>query len=347
MNGSPVISVIVPVYKVEPYLPKCLDSILAQTFEDFELLLIDDGSPDRSGAICDEYAGKDARIRVFHQENAGSSSARNTGLLHAKGTYIAFVDSDDYLMSDYLEGLHAMLPADKGRMGVVVGGFDKLLPDGSIQRVHVPERDLFPEAFGSFLTELMGKHVMYACMKLYDNRLIRKWELRFIPSISCLEDMLFMLDYLAYADFVSIRDRSGYVYRVGYSMDTLSTCIKDFRSEYAVFSQFLGRVCLYKEKYRLEDQLLKRTWDSLTISFHKILLAIYKEENAYKREERLLFLRQLLSSDGGWIREHFSPQYKADQFGKFLLAHVGAGAFDAWMRCLTGIKFKYMFGSRK
>ena len=71
----------------------------------------------------------------------------------------------------------------------------------------------------------MGKHVMYACMKLYDNRLIRKWKLQFVPSVSGLEDMLFMLDYLAYADFVSIRDCSGYVYRVGYSMDTLSRCI--------------------------------------------------------------------------------------------------------------------------
>lgn len=88
MNNLPEISVIVPVYKVEEYLPQCIDSILAQTFTDFELLLVDDGSPDRCGEICEEYAGKDMRIRVFHQQNSGVSAARNIGLQHAKGTYI-------------------------------------------------------------------------------------------------------------------------------------------------------------------------------------------------------------------------------------------------------------------
>ena len=81
----PLISIIVPVYKVETVLPVCLDSILKQSFQDFELLLIDDGSPDRSGIICDEYAQLDGRIRVFHQKNGGVSSARNRGLREAKG----------------------------------------------------------------------------------------------------------------------------------------------------------------------------------------------------------------------------------------------------------------------
>ena len=93
----PVLSIIVPVYKVEPYLPKCIESILAQTFTDFELILIDDGSPDRCGEICDEYAAKDNRIVVIHQKNEGVSAARNAGLDAAKGDYIGFVDSDDLI----------------------------------------------------------------------------------------------------------------------------------------------------------------------------------------------------------------------------------------------------------
>jgi glycosyltransferase involved in cell wall biosynthesis len=97
----PTISVIVPVYNVEQYLCKCLDSILDQTFTDFELLLIDDGSPDKSGQICDEYAQKDSRIRVFHKENGGASSARNLGLDNALGEWITFVDSDDWLSEDF------------------------------------------------------------------------------------------------------------------------------------------------------------------------------------------------------------------------------------------------------
>ena len=93
MKEEPIISVIVPIYKVEQYLSRCVSSILSQTFADFELLLIDDGSPDRCGEICDEWASKDYRVRVFHQENSGVSVARNRGLDHATGKYVVFCRS--------------------------------------------------------------------------------------------------------------------------------------------------------------------------------------------------------------------------------------------------------------
>lgn len=96
-NRSPLISIIVPIYKVECFLSKCLDSILSQTYSNIEILLIDDGSPDRSGQICDEYAKMDKRIKVIHQQNQGVVSARNTGIALSAGEYLAFVDPDDYL----------------------------------------------------------------------------------------------------------------------------------------------------------------------------------------------------------------------------------------------------------
>ncbi len=100
---SPAVSIIVPVYNAEKYLHKCVDSVLAQGFTDFELLLVDDGSTDRSGAICDGYAASDSRVRVFHKANGGVSSARNTGLDNARGEYIMFVDSGDRLEAEALE----------------------------------------------------------------------------------------------------------------------------------------------------------------------------------------------------------------------------------------------------
>ena len=107
------ISVIVPVYKVEPYLRRCVDSILAQTFTDFELILVDDGSPDNCGAICDEYAQKDSRVHVIHQENGGLSAARNAGLNYCltqkRSQYLSFIDSDDCISPLYLERLHSAL----------------------------------------------------------------------------------------------------------------------------------------------------------------------------------------------------------------------------------------------
>lgn len=118
-NEFPEISVIVPVYKVEKYLPKCIESILNQTFTNFELLLIDDGSPDRSGIICDEYALKDNRIRVVHKANGGVSSARNCGLNIAQGKYISFVDSDDWIEPDmYKKILNAIKLVDDNALGV-------------------------------------------------------------------------------------------------------------------------------------------------------------------------------------------------------------------------------------
>lgn len=105
MNILLKVSIIVPVYKAELYIRKCIDSILSQTFTNFELLLIDDGSPDNCGKICDEYAELDTRVHVFHKENGGVSAARNLGLDHAKGDYVCFIDSDDWIDPDMLETL--------------------------------------------------------------------------------------------------------------------------------------------------------------------------------------------------------------------------------------------------
>ena len=110
--SNPKISVIIPVYNAESTLRRCVDSVLAQTFTDFECLIINDGSKDRSGAICDEYAARDSRVKVFHKENGGVSSARNVGLDNATGEWIAFVDSDDWAGEKYLESFSEYLDAD-------------------------------------------------------------------------------------------------------------------------------------------------------------------------------------------------------------------------------------------
>lgn len=132
----PELSIIVPVYKVEKYLPKCIDSILAQTFRDFELILIDDGSPDNCGAICDEYAARDSRIKVIHQANAGVSAARNAGLDIASGTYLGFVDSDDWIEPEMYETMIAT--AKEKQVDVVVCGHSTYEENGNLQYTKRP-----------------------------------------------------------------------------------------------------------------------------------------------------------------------------------------------------------------
>ena len=135
-----LISVIVPVYNVAAYLPQCLQSILTQTYETLEVILIDDGSTDDSGRICDEYAAKDSRIRVIHQKNAGAAAAKNAGLRIATGEYLSFVDSDDYLEPGAYQYMHAVLKdtgADAGEFS-----FRDVYRSRSEEHVLYPERTI-------------------------------------------------------------------------------------------------------------------------------------------------------------------------------------------------------------
>lgn len=129
-----MVSVIVPIYKVEKYLRTCIDSIVNQTFSDLEIILVDDGSPDGCGAICDEYAGKDKRIQVVHKENGGLSDARNVGIDICSGDYIVFVDSDDCIHPQMIEHLYRLLDAHRADMAIC-----------SFQNIEEDETPLYPQ----------------------------------------------------------------------------------------------------------------------------------------------------------------------------------------------------------
>lgn len=167
-----MISVIVPVYNVEKYLNECVDSILAQTYTDFELILVDDGSPDNCGAICDEYAASDSRIRVIHQKNGGLSAARNTGLDIAKGEYVTFVDSDDLVCKTYLECLLQALLAEQADIAVcdMVTFADGEAPTLVEKRQASAEVMTGRDACLS-IYRMDGKVPVMACGKLYRTRL--------------------------------------------------------------------------------------------------------------------------------------------------------------------------------
>ena len=133
MSSQYIISVIVPIYKVEKYLRKCIDSIITQTYKNLEIFLVDDGSPDNCGAICDEYARKDERIKVIHKENGGLSSARNAALDVATGDFIMFVDSDDWVEPEFCE--KALYTAIRNNVQIVAFGYNNVYTrDGKIQK---------------------------------------------------------------------------------------------------------------------------------------------------------------------------------------------------------------------
>lgn len=189
-----MISIIVPVYNGEDHLDRCVRSILAQTYKDFELLLVDDGSTDGSGALCDAWAAKDSRVRVFHQENAGVSAARNAGLDAATGEYIGFVDADDYID----EATYEIAVAAMGGCDMVMWDAVTVWEDGSREEDTIPllesSRVLTRQDWTPALLRLMAGAV-WRC--LYRAELLR--DVRFPVGIKLSEDRLFNLQAMGMA----------------------------------------------------------------------------------------------------------------------------------------------------
>lgn len=248
-----MISFIVPVYNVEKYLARCIVSILSQSVIDFEVLLIDDGSTDSSGRICDEYAVKDYRVKVFHKDNGGVSKARNLGLEHAQGQWIAFVDSDDWLSPDYCTNL--ML--ESGDSDLVFfgcihenegGNSEKHCPTSSINTSREEiERTIFylknnPERY-----EYFG----YTWNKLFRTSIIRNHGIRFIEKLSLREDELFTADYCRYIHSLKVIDMPIYHYRAGLSSGL--TYRTKSEQEYTLYTDYLQATLPYYSLQPLKD----------------------------------------------------------------------------------------------
>ena len=202
-----MITIIVPIYNSERYLHRCISSILDQRYSNFELLLIDDGSIDSSNVICEEYSQKDSRIRVFHKENGGVSSARNMGIENARGEWIIFVDSDDFLPNDALLNLSQKKTSD-----LIVGGYKNHSEDNLICLKW--DKDVVEnEELSNFLSQNINASLLRVpWCKLFKKELIDKESLRFNCSLVFGEDTVFVLSYLLSCKSISVCNQYCYNY---------------------------------------------------------------------------------------------------------------------------------------
>ncbi|WP_165021605.1 glycosyltransferase family 2 protein [Dysgonomonas sp. ZJ279] len=207
------ISVIIPVYNTEAYLEECLDSVIAQQFEDWECLLIDDGSNDRSSSICDLYASRDGRFKVFHIVNSGVSAARNLGIEHASGTYIAFIDSDDTVAKSYLSRLYeAMMQVDAE---LIVGGMKLVRPLATEINTATQGLVIIGSEDSNRFVELNRKFLLYGpVVKLYHSYIIKSNNIRFPSGVQYGEDLIFNLEYLKYVTNIFVINTADYNYRI-------------------------------------------------------------------------------------------------------------------------------------
>ena len=239
----PKVSVIVPVYKAEKYLHRCIDSILAQSFTDWECILVDDGSPDGSGAICDQYAEEDARIRVIHKENGGVSLARNVGLEVAQGIYLTFVDSDDWIEKMCLET--CVREMDDNRLDLLQFGYKRIASSGKIL-VDVP-----------LGTPVVGKEKYIELQKfnvcvgggVYRLDTIQKHHLRFEIGMKLGEDQKFFFEYLMYAD--KIRSQTFYCYFLNYNSATVRARSCDIIKSMDILGDFVRNYPLAKDYFSI------------------------------------------------------------------------------------------------
>lgn len=209
---NPTVSIIIPVYNAESFLARCVDSVLGQEYTDFELLLIDDGSKDSSGALCDAYAVSDSRVRVFHKENAGVSAARNQALSEAQGTYIQFLDSDDWMTPDSTKLL--VRAAEENGCDLVIADFYRVVGERVSRKGDIEEEGVMSrEEFAAHMMENPADYY-YGVLwnKLYRRSIIEAHALRMNAEISWCEDFMFNLEYIRFTERITALHAPIYYY---------------------------------------------------------------------------------------------------------------------------------------
>lgn len=250
---SPKISIIVPIYNAQKTIERCIDSILNQDFSDFELILIDDGSKDNSGEICDTYAGKDQRVRVIHKENSGVSASRNLALREAKGEYLQFLDADDWITPNATRLLVESMETNGCDMVIadfyrVIG--ERLSHKGSIDEDGVLSREEFAN---NMMENPADFYYGVLWNKLYKRSIIEKYQLCMNPKISWCEDFMFNLEYIRHCENIFVLKVPIYYYvktkgsLVSQSM-SLTKTIKTKMMVFEYYNDFYKQV-LTEEEY--------------------------------------------------------------------------------------------------
>ena len=326
MANIPKISVIIPVYNAEKYLYRCIDSVLVQTFTNWELLLIDDGSKDSSGVICDEYAAKDTRVKVFHKENGGVSDTRNYGLDLAQGKYLMFLDSDDFwLRNDVLEMLIGK--AEENDLDIIRGEYSAMLEDGTLAW----NREISAERrnhAGQILTNV--EFLEYAIhgeffLPLSMIKLSSIGKLRFEVGRVFLEDMLFYSTYLLHSlRCMYVPNIRFYAYRKNEGSASNEANVRKLADSFSMCYRF------HDLAQNTRDVALKNKFVYNSIMMYYWTLETVAMKAYYPQRKRLIIelkLEILIHDVRNWIRDSsqffFSPIFYLSPLRGVKLMYVG------------------------
>ena len=308
------VSIIVPVYNTAQYLSACLDSILAQTFDDFELLLVDDGSTDDSPAICDGYKAKDDRVRVFHRRNGGVSAARNLGVEQAKGDWICYVDSDDEVKPDYLK---VMVEAICSERCLVMGNLSDDRMSGNL-REDITQHG---QEMVRYLLETGALFLSGPVAKLFRRELLIENAIRFPEGIHYGEDMVYLFNYLNVIDDVAIRKDINYLVR--FRDDSLTCGYYPFESEHECFEKCLEAMTRFVGRLDVSpEEQTRLVWSNkVADAFIRCPKCLYAGHQDYGFWKKIRLLKEIpavyYQNFGKW----FSPQGFSSRMITNLISH--------------------------
>lgn len=293
MENNCKISIIIPVYNVEQYLRDCVDSVLGQTLGNFELILVDDGSSDKSSVICDEYAAKDNRITVIHQQNAGVSSARNVALSLAKGEWITFIDSDDWVDATFLENFQLEKNED---VDMICQGLKYIDNKTMSEKKRTQFRDtviVAPDEEQHIVSNNVLEFGVTVC-KFFKQSIIKKYSISFNPEISYHEDHLFTFDYISHTRKIALTSECGYNYRCGHNPQSLSKRRHSWQSQEKASKQLMSRLKEISTIYDLESKYMVKMSSFCLGPRINSATGMYNDESVTKKRKAMLSILESL-----------------------------------------------------
>ena len=289
--NKPRFSIVVPVYKTQNYIRQCMESILAQTYENYEVILVDDGSPDRSGEICDEYAAQDARFRVIHKENGGLVSARKAGAEVCMGDYVVNVDSDDYIADDLLERLSNII--SEHEPDVVCYDAYRFFPDGQMDFAGTATIGLYTDTALEELRDCFIRvhdyraAILYSlCAKAVKRSLYIEYQMKVPNELVIGEDMAVTGTLLVGSKSVFVSGYRGYYYRAN-PRSIMHTFKKDEVAQIELLAKYLKKNMRETDQRRIDGYVLMRYFGFLhhlawaSESFSAFMSVVKETDNEY------------------------------------------------------------------
>lgn len=327
-----LISIIVPVYNAEKYLKRCIDSIIAQTYSDWELILVDDGSTDSSGIICDEYARQDKRITVCHIQNGGPSRARNIGVDKSKGDYIFFVDADDWIepssISDFI--------GTKGEsFDIYFQNYVLHDSDGTTNIVDIQDIEAHEDACKTVVSNLIcSSKFGWTWIKLFKSEILKKYRIKFREDCSLQEDELLTLQYCQHIKSIAVRNKANYHY---YIYDTSLTRKKKYPT---LHLKVLSDICMEAHSIGV-----KRIDEYYSINYmqwlHNSIISVYKNSIAdfSGKDKRYKLINDFLN--------FYKVYHKSlKKYNKFISKVLYIPLWKMGSAWLIDIVLKYKFNSK-